>query len=55
MRDVAEMTLHDRREADWKLRLRTGTGRWHWFSATVGSQLDQPERAIFIHLEAPEA
>ncbi len=55
MRDVAEMSFHGRRQADWKLRLRTGAGRWHWFSATVGNQLDQPERAIFIHLEAPVA
>ena len=55
MRDVAEMSFHGRRQADWKLRLRTGAGRWHWFSATVGNQLDQPERAIFIRLEAPVA
>ena len=55
MRDVAEMSFHGRQEADWKLRLRTGAGRWHWFSASVGNQLDQPERAIFIHLEAPVA
>ena len=55
MRDVAEMSFHGRRQADWQLRLRTGAGRWHWFSATVGSQLDQPERAIFIHLETPVA
>ena len=55
MRDVAEMAFHGRREADWRLRLRTGAGRWHWFSATVGNQLDHPEHAIFIHLEDPVA
>ena len=55
MRDVAEMTFHGRQEADWELRLRKGTGRWHWYSATVGNQLDQPERAIFVHLKDPVA
>ena len=50
MRDVAEMAFHGRQEADWKLRLRTGVGRWHWFSATVGNQLDHPERGIRIYL-----
>ena len=55
MRDVAEMTFHGRRQADWELRLRTGAGRWHWFSAAVGNQLDHPEQAIRIRLTDPQA
>ena len=55
MRDVAEMAFHGRRQADWKLRLRTGVGRWHWFSATVGNQLDDPERGIRIYLTDSQA
>jgi len=50
LRDVAEMTCHGLREAAWQVRLRTGQGGWHWVRATVGNQLDQPERSICIYL-----
>ncbi len=52
LRDVAEMTFHDRQEASWRVQLRTGQGRWRWIDATVSNRLDQPARALFIHLKA---
>lgn len=55
MRDVAEMAFHGRTEADWRIRLRMGTGRWHWYSVVVDNQLDHPEQAILMSLKAPVA
>ena len=52
IRDVAEMTFHGRQEASWRVQLRTGQGRWRWIDATVRNRLDQPARALFIHLKA---
>ena len=52
LRDVAEMTFHGRQEASWRVQLRTGQGRWRWIDATVSNRLDQPSRALFIHLKA---
>lgn len=51
LRDVAEMTFHGKQGASWRLRLRTGDGGWHWFSATVDNQLNQPEEALLICLD----
>jgi PAS domain-containing protein len=51
LRDVAEMTFHGKQGASWRLRLRTGDGGWHWFSATVDNQLNEPEGALLISLD----
>lgn len=54
MRDVADMIVHGKRNANWFLRLRTGRQRWQWFQARASSS-DAPEGAIVIHLSQARA
>jgi hypothetical protein len=51
MQDLAHMVCHRKTSARWLLRLRTGTGRWRWFRATVANHLATPHECIYVRLE----
>lgn len=51
MQDLAHMACCRKRKARWLLRLRTGSGRWRWFQATVLNCLDAAQQGVFIRLE----
>jgi len=51
MQDLAHMACNRKSHARWLVRLRTGTGRWRWYRATVLNRLQSEQACVFIRIE----
>jgi len=50
MRDLAHMVCHRKQQASWLLRMRTRSGRWRWFRASVRPLLDFSSPRLLVLL-----
>jgi len=51
MQDLAHMACNRKSHARWLVRLRTGTGRWRWYRATVLNRLQSEQACVFVRIE----